>query len=41
MFKKILLAYNGSREGTMQGSGTAGGLGLDAEFFPIPRELVH
>jgi hypothetical protein len=25
--------YNGSREGTMQGSGTAGGLGLDKEFF--------
>ncbi len=25
--------YDGSREGTMQGGGTAGGLGLDQEFF--------
>ncbi|MBI5095267.1 MAG: hypothetical protein HZB26_22885 [Candidatus Hydrogenedentes bacterium] len=25
--------YNGTREGTMQGAGTAGGLGLDKEFF--------
>ena len=25
--------YNGTREGTMQGAGTAGGLGLDQEFF--------
>ncbi len=25
--------YNGQREGTLQGAGTAGGLGLNAEFF--------
>lgn len=25
--------YDGSREGTLQGGGTAGGLGLDCEFF--------
>jgi Glycosyl hydrolase family 65, C-terminal domain len=25
--------YNGSREGSLQGGGTAGGLGLDREFF--------
>jgi hypothetical protein len=25
--------YDGSREGTLQGGGTAGGLGLDQEFF--------
>lgn len=25
--------YDGKREGTLQGSGTAGGLGLDSEFF--------
>lgn len=25
--------YNGNREGTLQGGGTAGGLGLDEEFF--------
>ncbi len=36
--------YNGSREGTMQGSGTAGGLGLDAEFFEsamVPQIMLN
>jgi len=35
--------YDGSREGTMQGSGTAGGLGLDMEFFErvlVPQVLI-
>ncbi len=35
--------YDGSREGTLQGAGTAGGLGLDAEFFEsvlLPQFVV-
>lgn len=35
--------YNGSREGTLQGGGTAGGLGLDQEFFEsvlVPQVLL-
>ncbi|HOE67069.1 MAG TPA: hypothetical protein PLO62_11140 [Candidatus Hydrogenedentes bacterium] len=35
--------YDGSRPGTMQGSGTPGGLGLDMEFFEsalVPQVLV-
>ncbi len=35
--------YDGSRPGTMQGSGTAGGLGLDAEFFEsvlVPQVML-
>ena len=36
--------YNGSREGSMQGSGTAGGLGLDMEFFEsalVPQVMLN
>ena len=36
--------YNGSREGSMQGSGTAGGLGLDMEFFEsalVPQIMLN
>ena len=36
--------YNGSREGTMQGGGTAGGLGLDSEFFEsamVPQVMLY
>lgn len=36
--------YNGSREGSMQGSGTAGGLGLDMEFFEsalVPQVMIN
>jgi len=35
--------YDGSREGTLQGGGTAGGLGLDCEFFEsvlVPQVMV-
>ncbi len=35
--------YDGKREGTMQGGGTAGGLGLDQEFFEsvlVPQVLI-
>ncbi|MDO8588483.1 MAG: glycosyl hydrolase family 65 protein [Armatimonadota bacterium] len=35
--------YNGSREGALQGSGTAGGLGLDQEFFEsvlVPQVMI-
>ncbi len=35
--------YNGSREGTLQGGGTAGGLGLDSEFFEsvlVPQVML-
>jgi hypothetical protein len=35
--------YDGSREGTLQGGGTAGGLGLDAEFFEsvlVPQIMI-
>ncbi len=36
--------YNGSREGSMQGGGTAGGLGLDQEFFEsvmVPQIVLN
>ena len=36
--------YDGSREGTLQGGGTAGGLGLDAEFFEsvlVPQVMLE
>ncbi len=36
--------YDGSREGSMQGGGTAGGLGLDMEFFEsalVPQIMLH
>jgi uncharacterized lipoprotein YddW (UPF0748 family) len=36
--------YNGSREGLMQGGGTAGGLGLDMEFFEsamVPQIMLN
>ncbi len=36
--------YNGTREGTMQGGGTAGGLGLDQEFFEsamVPQIMLN
>jgi hypothetical protein len=36
--------YDGSREGTLQGQGTAGGLGLDAEFFEsvmVPEVMLE
>ena len=36
--------YNGSREGTLQGGGTAGGLGLDMEFFEsamVPQIMLN
>lgn len=36
--------YSGSREGSMQGSGTAGGLGLDMEFFEsalVPQVMIN
>ena len=36
--------YNGSREGSMQGGGTAGGLGLDMEFFEsamVPQIMLN
>lgn len=36
--------YNGSREGTLQGGGTAGGLGMDQEFFEsvmVPFALIE
>ncbi len=36
--------YNGSREGAMQGGGTAGGLGLDMEFFEsamVPQIMLN
>jgi hypothetical protein len=36
--------YNGSREGSMQGGGTAGGLGLDQEFFEsamVPQVMLN
>jgi hypothetical protein len=35
--------YNGKREGTLQGGGTAGGLGLDREFFEsvmVPQVML-
>ncbi|MCL6519250.1 MAG: hypothetical protein K6T99_05420 [Armatimonadetes bacterium] len=35
--------YDGSREGTLQGGGTAGGLGLDCEFFEsvmVPQVML-
>lgn len=35
--------YDGSREGTLQGGGTAGGLGLDEEFFEsvlVPQVML-
>jgi len=35
--------YNGSREGSLQGAGTPGGLGLDAEFFEsvmVPQVML-
>lgn len=35
--------YDGSREGTLQGGGTAGGLGLDSEFFEsvlVPQIMI-
>ncbi|HET6455827.1 MAG TPA: glycosyl hydrolase family 65 protein, partial [Armatimonadota bacterium] len=35
--------YDGTREGTLQGGGTAGGLGLDAEFFEsvlVPQIMI-
>lgn len=35
--------YDGSREGTLQGGGTAGGLGLDSEFFEsvlVPQVMI-
>ncbi len=36
--------YNGTREGSMQGAGTAGGLGLDMEFFEsamVPQIMLN
>jgi hypothetical protein len=36
--------YDGSREGTLQGGGTAGGLGLDCEFFEsvlVPQVMLE
>jgi hypothetical protein len=36
--------YNGSREGSLQGGGTAGGLGLDQEFFEsamVPQVMLN
>lgn len=36
--------YDGKREGTLQGGGTAGGLGLDCEFFEsvlAPQVMMH
>ena len=36
--------YNGSREGSLQGGGTAGGLGLDMEFFEsamVPQIMLN
>lgn len=36
--------YDGSRPGTMQGSGTPGGLGLDMEFFEsvlVPQVMIN
>lgn len=36
--------YDGSRPGTLQGGGTAGGLGLDCEFFEsvmVPRAVIE
>lgn len=36
--------YNGSREGSLQGGGTAGGLGLDQEFFEsalLPQVMLY
>jgi hypothetical protein len=36
--------YNGSREGALQGGGTAGGLGLDMEFFEsamVPQIMLN
>jgi hypothetical protein len=36
--------YDGSREGTLQGGGTAGGLGLDHEFFEsvlVPQIILN
>jgi hypothetical protein len=36
--------YDGSREGSMQGGGTAGGLGLDMEFFEsalVPQIMLN
>jgi hypothetical protein len=36
--------YNGKREGTLQGGGTAGGLGLDHEFFEsvlVPQVMLY
>jgi hypothetical protein len=36
--------YDGSREGTLQGGGTAGGLGLDHEFFEsvlVPQIMLN
>src|SRR5262249_44419812 len=35
--------YNGSREGSLQGGGTPGGLGLDTEFFEsalVPQVML-
>jgi hypothetical protein len=36
--------YNGAREGSLQGGGTAGGLGLDQEFFEsalVPQVMLN
>ena len=36
--------YDGLREGTLQGGGTAGGLGMDSEFFEsalVPQVVVN
>jgi len=36
--------YDGTREGTLQGGGTAGGLGLDSEFFEsvlVPQVMLE
>ena len=36
--------YDGTREGTLQGGGTAGGLGLDQEFFEsalVPQVMLY
>ncbi|HOX37230.1 MAG TPA: hypothetical protein PL033_04505 [Candidatus Brocadiia bacterium] len=36
--------YDGSREGSLQGGGTAGGLGLDCEFFEsalVPQVMLY
>lgn len=36
--------YDGTRDGTLQGGGTAGGLGMDEEFFEsvlVPQVMLH